>query len=277
MKNLKNIFVAVATVIAAAACSNRPPEKKKDEKAAMSIAEENLVYEGDSVKMNGYAAYDESSSDRRPVVLVVHEWWGQNDYVRMRARKLAELGYLAFAVDMYGDGKLAEDPGAAEKLAMPFYMDPAKAQRRFDAALAKAKSHKLADTAQLAAIGYCFGGSMVLNMARLGENLDGVVSFHGNLQGVPPSKDKLKAAVLVCHGEADKFISKEEVATFQKQMDSVGAVYTFKSYPNATHAFSNPEATAKGKKFNMPIEYNAAADTASWNHMKDFFGSIFKK
>jgi dienelactone hydrolase len=113
-------------------------------------------------------------------------------------------------------------------------------------------------------------------MARMGENLNGVVSFHGNLTGVLPNKDLLKARILVCHGEADQFVPAEEVATFKRQMDSIGAPYIFKSYPNATHAFTNPEATEKGKKFGIPIAYNAAADSASWNDMKVFFGEIFK-
>ncbi|MEO6406499.1 MAG: dienelactone hydrolase family protein, partial [Ferruginibacter sp.] len=130
-------------------------------------------------------------------------------------------------------------------------------------------------TSRIAAIGYCFGGAQVLNMARLGDDLRGVVSFHGNLVGVSADKSKLKARILVCHGEADQFVKPEEVAAFKKHMDSIGANYTFKSYPNATHAFTNPGATAKGKQYNMPIEYNATADSASWNDMKVFFGEIF--
>jgi len=150
------------------------------------------------------------------------------------------------------------------------------AKQRFDAALSKIKSYAIADTNNIAAIGYCFGGAQVLNMARLGEHLKGVVSFHGNLAGVPADKNLLKANVLICHGEADQFVSAEEVAKFKKDMDSIGAPYTFKSYPGATHAFTNPEATEKGKQFNIPIAYNAAADSTSWNDMKQFFGKIFK-
>jgi dienelactone hydrolase len=276
MKNLILTLVGMPALLFMGSCSNKPAPAMEEEKK-MAIKEEVEVYTGDSVHMNGYLAYDGSSKDKRPVVMVIHEWWGQTEYVKRRARELAELGYLAFAVDMFGDGRIAENPADAEKFAMPFYMDPAMAKRRFDAALAKAKAHPMADTSKIAAIGYCFGGSMALNVARMGEDLDGVVSFHGNLIGVPPSKDKLKAQVLVCHGEADKFVSAADVAMFKKQMDSIGAVYTFKSYPNATHAFTNPDATEKGKKFNMPIAYNAAADTASWNDMKTFFGTIFRK
>jgi dienelactone hydrolase len=226
--------------------------------------------------MDGYVAWDTAVAGKRPVVLVVHEWWGLNDYVKRRVRELAGLGYLAMAVDFYGNGKRADNPTDAGNLAGPFYKDPAMAQARFDAALNAVRKYEQADSSKIAAIGYCFGGTQVLNMANLGENLLGVVSFHGGLQVVTPDKAKLKAQVLVCHGGADPFVPAEQVAQFRKQMDSIGAKYTFKEYAGATHAFSNPDATATGEKFKIPIAYNAAADTASWNEMKTFFGTIFK-
>jgi dienelactone hydrolase len=199
-----------------------------------------------------------------------------NDYSKGRAKQLAELGYLAMAVDMYGGGSIADNPELAGKMATPFYKDPLFAKGRFDAALATIKANPMADTSQVAAIGYCFGGGIVLNMVKLGEDLAGVVSFHGSLTGVPADKNLLKAPILVCHGEADQFVGVEEVNLFKKQLDSISAFYTFKSYAGATHAFTNPNATATGKKFSMPIEYNAEADSASWKDMKDFFRKIFK-
>lgn len=159
---------------------------------------------------------------------------------------------------------------------MPFYKDPQLLKTRFDAALAKLKTFPQVDTNNIAAIGYCYGGFVVLNAAKLGASLKGVVSFHGNLSGVAPDKKLLKAKILVCHGAADKFVTPQEVNNFKKQMDSVGADYTFKVYPNATHAFTNPASTETGKKFNMPIAYNAEADKNSWNDMKDFFSKLFK-
>jgi dienelactone hydrolase len=240
------------------------------------IKEEAVTYTVDSVTMHGFVAYDSNSTEKRPAVLVVPEWWGLNDYTRSRAKQLAELGYVAFAVDMYGDGKIAPDPGAAEKLSTPFYTDPQMAKKRFDAALAEVKKYAQTDTSKIAAIGYCFGGSMVLNAAKLGDNLKGVVSFHGNLAGVPADKDLLKAKILVCHGMDDKFVSAETVNAFKKQMDSIKADLTFREYPGATHAFTNPDATKIGQQFNMPIAYNAAADTASWKEMRIFFDRIFK-
>jgi len=240
------------------------------------IKSADIAYLSDSARLNGFVAWDSALSGKRPVVFIVHEWWGLNDYVRGRARQLAEMGYLAFAVDFYGDGKMGNNPEEAGKLATPFYTDPELARSRFEAALNVIRSNPEADTTKMAAIGYCFGGSMVLNMAKMGEPLLGVVSFHGGLAGLPADRSKLKAKVLVCHGADDKFVSDAEVAQFRKEMDSISADYLFRSYPGATHAFSNPDATLNGQRFKIPIAYNAAADTASWKEMKDFFGRIFK-
>ena len=270
-------FIAIifAATLFLSACNNSATPEKEMVKTPV-IKTENVSYGTDSAKLTGFVAYDSGSTAKRPVVLVVHEWWGLNDYIKSRVKQLAELGYLAIAVDMYGDGKMGANPDEAGKLAMPFYQNPALAKSRFDAALTKIKTYSQADTAKIAAIGYCFGGGMVLNVARLGEPLNGVVSFHGSLIGTPADKNLLKAKILVCHGADDQFVKPAEVAAFKKQMDSIGAGYTFKQYPGATHAFSNPAATEMGQKFKIPIAYNAAADTASWNEMKDFFGKIFK-
>ena len=286
MKQLQITSIACVTFVAffMNACNNQQATQDtataKDTTAATAalpkIKEDTLRVSAGNLTMDNFVAYDESSDKKRPVVLVIPEWWGLNDYAKSRARQLAQLGYLALAVDMYGNGKIADNPDSAKKFAMPFYTNPFMAKANFDAALAKLKTYPQADTNNIAAIGYCFGGAQVLNIARLGENLKGVVSFHGNLQGVPLKKDVLKAKVLVCHGEADQFVKPEEVAAFKRQMDSIGAVYTLKTYAGATHAFTNPASTATGEKFKMPIAYNAAADSASWKEMKGFFSDIFK-
>ncbi len=276
LKQFLGAGLLVATILSA--CNN---EGKKTETEDTTVAqvpklkEENVMYTGDGVNMNGFIVYDENKEGARPAILVIHEWWGLNDYAKNRAKQLAELGYIAMAVDMYGNGKTADNPDSAGKLAGPFYDNPQMMQRRFDAALAKLKTYSQTDTAKIATIGYCFGGAQSLNLARLGENLKGVVSFHGNLLGVPLDKSKLKADILVCHGAADPFVPQEEVDKFKKQMDSVGAKYTFKAYEGALHAFTNPNATAVGEKFKIPIKYDAAADSASWNDMKEFFSKIF--
>ncbi|MEO5945839.1 MAG: dienelactone hydrolase family protein [Chitinophagaceae bacterium] len=276
MKSVQSMSIAILTsFVILMACKNED-KKKETDMSEPKLKEENITYTGDSVTMNGFVVYDENIKGVRPAVLVVHEWWGLNDYSKMRARELAKLGYIALALDMYGEGKQADNPELAEQLATPFYADPQMAKRRFDAALEKLKLYSQTDVNKVAAIGYCFGGTQVLNMANLGEDLKAVVSFHGDLQVVTPDKNTLKAHILVCHGGADPFVPQEQVDQFRKEMDSVGAVFVIKTYEGSTHAFTNPNATAMGEKFNMPIKYNAAADTASWNDMKDFFEKTLK-
>ena len=246
-------------------------------KAKPMLKEEIVTYMSEGVTLKGFVVYDESRSGKRPAILVVHEWWGLNDYVKNRARQLASLGYIAMAVDMYGGGIIASNPQQAQEMAAPFYVNPQLAKTRLDAALNKVREFKQTDAVNVAAIGYCFGGSVVLNSAKLGADLKGVVSFHGGLKGVPANKELLNAKILVCHGDSDKFVTQKDVAFFKHELDSIGADYTFKTYAKATHAFTNPEATNTGKQFNMPIEYNEAADKASWKDMQTFLTRIFKK
>lgn len=242
----------------------------KDPAQTPQLKEESISYTLDSVNMNGFVVYSDSSESKRPGILVVHEWWGLNDYAKSRARQLAQLGYVAMAVDMYGNGQTADNPTDAMKLAGPFYANLQMGKQRLDAAIAKLKSLPQTDTSDISAIGYCYGGFIVLNAAKLGADLKQVVSFHGNLSGATPDKNLMKSNVLVCHGEADSMVSAAEVAKFKKQMDSIGAQYSFKSYPNAKHAFTNPRATEMGKKFNIEIAYNEDADKNSWEDMKAF-------
>ena len=275
MKFIKTTVALILSGFMVTSCNNSS-EKKNTETKMPQLKEENVHYKIDSLNMDGYVVYDSAITGKRPAVLVVHEWWGLNEYSKRRARELAGLGYIAMAVDMYGNGQRADNPDLAGKLAGPFYKDPAMAKAHFDAALNKLKTYSEVDTANIGAIGYCFGGGVLLNIARMGEPLKGLVSFHGTLVGTPADKNLLKAKLLVLHGDDDKFVLPAEVATFKKQMDSIGAAYTFKSYAGATHAFTNPDATAMGQKFKIPIAYNAAADTASWNEMKNFFIGLFK-
>ena len=276
---MKQIFYAgvfLVSLMIMGCKNNSSTDTNKDTASDTSnIKEEAVTYSADNVNMKGYVTYNAARDGKRPAVLIVHEWWGLGNYTRNRAKQLADLGYIAMAVDMYGEGKVANDPKEAQALATPFYQNPQLTKTRLDAAIQKLKSYPQTDTTNMAAIGYCYGGFVVLNAAKLGAGLKGVVSFHGNLSGVQPNKDLLKAKVLVCHGAIDNFVPETEVAAFKKGMDSIAANYTFKTYANATHAFTNPEATAIGKQFSMPIEYNAAADSASWNDMKMFFAKIF--
>ena len=261
------ICIAMATAFLSAESKN----------PAASIKEEAVTYSDNGVTLKGMVAYDSNLKGKRPAVIVVPEWWGLNDYAKMRARKLAELGYIAIAADMFGEGRIAANPQEAQAFTTPFYKDPHLAKSRVDAAIKKIKEFPQTDPANIGAIGYCFGGFVVLNSAKMGGDLKGVVSFHGGLGGVPVSKDLLKAKVLVCQGGSDKFVSMDDYNSLKHKLDSIGADNTFRVYANATHAFTNPDATKIGKQFNMPIEYNAKADEDSWNDMKEFLKRIFKK
>jgi dienelactone hydrolase len=272
----KIVLATLSAVILLTACKSG--EKKKEEPVSKEpkVKEEIISYKVDTLNMNSYLVYDENKEGKRPVVLIIHEWWGLNDYVKMRAKQLAGLGYVALAVDMYGNGQMGNDPDAAGKLAMPFYQNPDMAKKHVQAAIDNIKTNDLIDASKMAIMGYCFGGSVSIGVARMGLDLKGAVSFHGNLNVVPINKDLLKAEILVCHGNADPLVPQAEVDLFKKQMDSVGAKYIFKGYDGALHAFTNPNATEMGEKYKLPIKYDAAADTASWNEMKAFFSRIFQ-
>ena len=235
-----------------------------------TVMEKEISYSVDGVNYKSMIAYDASKKEKLPAILVIPEWWGNNEYSRSRAKQLAELGYFAMAVDMYGEGKLGENPKEAQDLATPFYKDPQLGKNRILAAIKNLNEYPQADVKRIAAIGYCFGGSMVLNAAKLGVDFKAVVSFHGGLAGVQATPGTTKAKILVCHGGADKFISEEDLKNFKSNLDNTKTSYEFIVYEGATHAFTNPAATANGKKFSMPIEYNAAADKKSWDDMKTF-------
>jgi len=242
------------------------------------ISGKTVEYTAQGVVMKGYLAYDENITGKRPGVLVVHEWWGLNDYARKRARMVAELGYTALAVDMYGDGKQAMHPDDAKKFSSELMKNFDDAKARFTAAMEFLKQQPSVDPTRIAAIGYCMGGGVVLNMARQGVDLKGVASFHGSLSAVKPAQaGTVKAKVLVLHGGDDKFIPPEQIEAFKKEMKSAGVDFQFISYPGAVHSFTNPDADELGKKYNMPIAYNADADGKSWGELKGFLKKIFRE
>lgn len=244
--------------------------------ASSELKHVDVEYTADSVTMKGYLVYDDAVKGRRPGVLVVHEWWGYNDYARHRATMLAELGYTALAIDMYGDGKQATHPDDAAKFSAAVMKDMPVAKDRFLAALKLLKQQETVDTNNIGAIGYCFGGGVVLNMIRMGVDLKGAVTFHASLgAAVQAKKGAVKTKLLVCHGAADAFASKEVVANFKKEMRDDGIDFTFRTYAGAQHGFTNPAADTYGKKFKIPLSYNAKADHRSWADMKAFFKRVF--
>ncbi|MEK6742365.1 MAG: dienelactone hydrolase family protein [Nitrospirota bacterium] len=268
MKQVLTILMVIALVMVGAGLAAAAPK----------IEGKPVEYTAGGVTLKGYIAYDANVKGTRPGVLVVHEWWGQNEYVRKRARMLAELGYTALALDMYGEGKMAEHPGDAGKFSSEVMKNFPVAKERFFAAMDFLKKQPTVDPARIAAVGYCFGGGVVLNMARQGVDLKGVASFHGSLAVVKPDQPTpIRAAVRVYNGADDKFIPAEAIEGLKMEMADGKVNFMFTNYPGAVHSFTNPDATELAKKFNMPIAYNAAADKGSWEDMQKFFKEIFKK
>lgn len=230
--------------------------------------------------MKGFLAWDGDRKGERPGVLVVPEFWGLNDYARTRAEMLAELGYTALAVDMYGEGKIAADSAEAVALMNDLLADLPQCRARCSAALDLLKNHESVDASRTGAIGYCMGGGIVLHMARYGLDVDVVASFHGSLPlGIAAAGEgaEVTARIGVYHGEADSFFTPEVIAAFKAEMEKTGADCQFISLPGALHGFSNPEATARGEKFGLPLKYNELADTCSWAHMRLLLQSVFKQ
>ncbi|MGE7994309.1 dienelactone hydrolase family protein [Pseudomonas sp. NPDC089554] len=233
--------------------------------------------DADGTALIGYYAYDDAIEGKRPGVVVVHEWWGLNDYAKRRARDLAALGYNALAIDMYGDGKNTEHPQDAQAFMAAALKDPAAA-RRFDAGLELLKLQPNTNKHQLAAVGYCFGGKVVLDAARRGVKMDGVVSFHGALVTQTPAKPGVvRAKILVEHGAADSMVTPQQVEAFKKEMDAAGADYQFVSIEGAKHGFTNPDADrlSHGGHGGPDIGYSKAADESSWADMQAFFKKAF--
>lgn len=242
------------------------------------IVGKQITYKGNGITMKGYLAYDDQIKTARPGVLVVHEWWGHNDYTRKRARMLAELGYVALAVDMYGNGRRAAHPKDASKFSSEVMQNMEGMKARFLAAMNILKNNKNVDSTQIAAIGYCFGGGVVLAMAREGTPLKAVTSFHGMLATQHPAEPgKVQAKVLVCNGADDSFVSQEDISNFKQEMETANVDYKFVNYPGAVHGFTNPGATDMGKKFNISIAYNEKADKESWEDMKKLFSNTLTK
>lgn len=237
------------------------------------LVSKEIEYEAQGVSMKGYLVYDDAIAGPRPGVLVVHEWWGLNDYARRRARMLAELGYTAFAVDMYGQGRTAEHPQEAGEFAAAVRTNRPAARARFGAAMEVLRKQDTVLADKIAAVGYCFGGSIVLQMAMDGVDLGGVVSFHGSLNvEYPQDKPAVKAGILICHGAADPLISDPQIAAFKEDLKKADADWQMIYYGKAVHSFSNPEA---GDDPTKSSAYDKKADNRSWAAMKQFLSEVF--
>lgn len=239
-----------------------------------ALRTEVIEYKHGDIVLEGYLAYDDVVKGKRPGIIVVHEWWGLNPYARMRTEQLAKLGYIAFAIDMYGKGVRAKDPAEAGSLSGIYRGNHPLMHSRANAGLEVLRNHPLANVNRIAAIGYCFGGTVVLEMARSGVELAGVVSFHGGLSTPNPSDAKnIKGKVLVLHGADDPAVPPDQVIAFQDELRKAGVDWQMVSYGGAVHSFTNPEA---GNDPSRGAAYNEKADKRSWEAMKTFFGEIFK-
>ena len=244
--------------------------------ASAKVVGTDVEYKSGDTTLKGYLAYDDSVEGKRPGVLVVHEWWGHNEYARARANKLAELGYTALAVDMYGDAQNADHPEKAGELATAVLSNMDVAEARFQAGIDYLKAQPTVNPEYIAAIGYCFGGAVVLNMALRGVDIDGVASFHGILPQEAPEGAKPTADIIVFHGGDDPFVPKEQFDKFRKIMQDTDANYELIVYPGVKHSFTNPGADEYGKKFDLPLEYDEDADKKSWEQTQAFLNRIFQ-
>jgi dienelactone hydrolase len=241
--------------------------------AHAAVQSKEVTYDDEGTTLTGYLYWDDAVEGKRPGVLVIHEWWGLNDYAKKRAGMLAELGYVAFAADMYGGDQVTDKPEQASEWMQEITADVELWRLRADAGLAQLRASELVDSDKVAAIGYCFGGGTVMQMAYGGADVDGVVSFHGSLPAAPEEvKGQIKPEILVLHGQADSFIAPEVVTNFQNKLEEAGANWEMDIYGGARHGFTNPDVGDYGID---NLQYDAQADARSWQRMQSFFDEIF--
>lgn len=245
--------------------------------ANAGVKTEEIAYNYNDTKLKGYLAFDDSQLGKRPGILVVHEWWGHNDHARNRATMLAEAGYTALALDMYGDGKLANHPKKAAEFMSAAFSNWSESQARYDKAMGVLKSHKTVDSTRIGSIGFCFGGAVSIKMARGGADLKGIVAFHSALPAEPViTKNSMKSAVLVINGSEDGFLKPEAVASFSQDMFKANVDFTYINLKGVRHSFTNPQADEFSKKFNIgALKYNKMADEQAWAAMLKFFKRVF--
>lgn len=247
--------------------------------ANAGIKTQEIQYTSGGTQLTGYLAYDDAIKGKRPGILVVHEWWGHNQHARQRAVLLAKLGYTAFALDMYGSGKLADHPKKAGEFMNAAFQNWEASQAKFNSAKKLLQAHATVDAERIGAIGFCFGGAVSLRMARGGADLDGVVAFHSALPNQPPlSKDQVTASILVINGSDDGFLTPDAVAEFMKEMKAANADFTYMSLRGVRHSYTNPMADAFSKKFNIAaLKYDKQADQRAWQAMTIFFKRVFNQ
>ena len=242
----------------------------------MNILTNRIEYAVGDASHNGYLAYDDEIAENRPGVIIVHEWWGLNDYIVRRAHMLAELGYVALAIDMYGGGRTADNPDQAGQLMTGVLNDMETGTAALRAGHELLLDQPGVDAARTAAIGYCFGGAMVLHMARIGMPLKAVASFHGALGSFHTADPgSIEAKILVCHGAADSMVTRNDLEAFRQEMDTARADYEVLLLDGAKHGFTNPEADVNAEKYGIDLGYSAEADEKSWAALLALFKQVF--
>jgi dienelactone hydrolase len=271
------LFSALLTSACGHAKSNTNEPASAAEAAGDTMASsKDVTYDDGETKLKGFIVYPKDVSGPRPAVLVVHEWWGLNEHSRAQAQRLADLGYVAMAIDMYGEGKQASHPDDAKKFMMEVMSNLVVGEKRFKAAKEVLLNDPHVDREKIAAVGYCFGGAVVLHMARIGEDLDVAASMHGNLAtSAPMEAGKFDGKIFVATGAADPFVPPEQVAAFRKEMESAGAKFDIVEYAGAQHAFTNPDADRAGKEYKLPLAYSPEADKESWEKFSAELSAAF--
>jgi dienelactone hydrolase len=247
--------------------------------ANAAIKEQPITYKDGDTTLKGFLVYDDASTVKRPGLIMVHEWWGITNHMHNQAKLFAQQGYTVLIADMYGDAKTADNPKDAGGLSGGVMKAPEVMQSRFKAAQALLSQQALVNPQKIGAVGYCFGGAVVLNMARAGDNLAAVAGFHASLglNTPAPAPGTVKAKILVLNGADDPFVKKEQYDTFKKDLDAAKADYKVITYPGAVHAFTNPEATAMGEKFNLPLKYDAKVNEQAETEAAKFFAANLKQ
>lgn len=260
--------ISLLTCVLVLACAPKKPE----------VAESTVEYKAEDTVMKGHIAYDSKIKGKRPGIIVIHEWWGQDEFVKDRARELAKLGYTAIAADMYGNAKMAADNKEAAEYAREVTENPDIAKARFMAAMNALKQHETVDPERIGVIGYSFGGHVALEMARAGVDLKGIVTFYGGLLTKQPAEPgAIKAKILICRGAKDWYVPDMYVTEFRNEMKKAGADYKIIDYPEAEHGFANPNANTLKEKFAMHLAYDEKAFQQSWQDMQQFFKTVFAK